>query len=105
MALRPERPAPRAPRAPRRSTRVCLHVCTWVAAQLDAACGSRPPPLRARPQIDERLNGDGTGLPFGINDPALGWIILVVPFLVWILYYIGQKDFGDFEDPDSGVGL
>jgi len=28
--------------------------------------------------VDRRLNGDGTRLPFGINDPILGWILVAV---------------------------
>lgn len=56
-------------------------------------------------QVDDRLNGDGVGLPLGINDPALAWVFVGVASLVWILYFIAQKDFGDFEDKDSGVGL
>lgn len=56
-------------------------------------------------QVDDRLNGDGVGYPLGISDPALGWVFVGVASLVWILYFIAQKDFGDFEDKDSGVGL
>jgi photosystem II PsbW protein len=47
----------------------------------------------------------GTGLPFGVNDPTLGWVIVGVAGLVWSLYFAAQRDFGDFEDDDSGVGL
>jgi photosystem II PsbW protein len=56
-------------------------------------------------QVDERLNGDGTGLPFGVNDPILGWVIVGVAGLVWALYFAAQKDFGNFEDDESGLGL
>jgi photosystem II PsbW protein len=59
----------------------------------------------APPQVDERLNGDGTGLPFGVNDPVLGWVIVGVAGLVWSLYFAAQKDFGNFEDDESGLGL
>ena len=45
------------------------------------------------------------GLPFGVNDPTLGWVILGVAGLVWSLYYAAQRDFGNFEDDDSGLGL
>lgn len=69
-------------------------------------------PARPRPcccccclQVDDRLNGDGVGYPLGISDPALGWVFVGVASLLWILYFIAQKDFGDFEDKDSGVGL
>lgn len=55
--------------------------------------------------MDERLNGDGTGKPLGVSDPALGWTIFGVAFGVWIAYFLSQKDFGDFEDPDAGLKL
>jgi hypothetical protein len=56
-------------------------------------------------QVDDRLNGDGVGFPLGVSDPALGWVIGGVATLIWIAYFIAQKDFGNFEDDDSGVGL
>ena len=56
-------------------------------------------------QVDDRLNGDGTGLPLGINDPALGFIFVGVCGTIWALYFNAQKDFGDFEDDESGLGL
>jgi len=73
-----------------------------------AAATSLPALLAANPAfalVDDRLNGDGVGYPLGISDPALGWVFVGVASLVWILYFIAQKDFGDFEDKDSGVGL
>lgn len=30
-------------------------------------------------QVDDRLNGDGTGLPFGVNDPVSQSILRTVP--------------------------
>ncbi len=55
--------------------------------------------------MDDRLNGDGTGKPFGVNDPALGWAIFGVASLMWTLWYTSQKDLGDFEDPEDGLNL
>jgi hypothetical protein len=55
--------------------------------------------------VDDRLNGDGVGYPLGVSDPVLGWVIAGVASTIWILYFISQRDFGDFEDEDSGVGL
>lgn len=43
-----------------------------------------PPPIL---QVDERLNGDGTGLIFGINDESLGFILLTIPVLVFGAFY------------------
>jgi hypothetical protein len=45
------------------------------------------------------------GYPLGVSDPILGWVIAGVASFIWILYFISQRDFGDFEDDDSGVGL
>lgn len=76
------------------------------AKKAAAAIAAAPALLAASPAfaiVDERLNGDGTGLPFGVNDPTLGWVIVGVAGLVWGLYFVGQRDFGDFEDPDSGL--
>ena len=38
------------------------------------------------------MNGDGTGLPFGVNDSVLGFIILGGLGAVWALFYNSQKD-------------
>ena len=53
-------------------------------------------PLRALPppQVDERLNGDGTGLILGINDEILGFILLTIPALVFSQFFYAQKDEG-----------
>lgn len=67
------------------------------------ACSADSPQLGL--QVDDRLNGDGVGYALGVSDPVLGWVIGGVASLIWILYFIAQKDFGDFEDKDSGVGL
>jgi hypothetical protein len=48
--------------------------------------------LMLHTQVDDRLNGDGTGLPFGINDSALGFVIVGVFTVVWAIWYTAQKD-------------
>eukprot|EP00197_Chlamydomonas_leiostraca_P010356 CAMPEP_0202861714 /NCGR_PEP_ID=MMETSP1391-20130828/3007_1 /ASSEMBLY_ACC=CAM_ASM_000867 /TAXON_ID=1034604 /ORGANISM="Chlamydomonas leiostraca, Strain SAG 11-49" /LENGTH=120 /DNA_ID=CAMNT_0049541143 /DNA_START=45 /DNA_END=407 /DNA_ORIENTATION=+ len=55
--------------------------------------------------VDERLNGDGTGKPFGINDSILGFVIVGVLTTIWAIWFNGQKDLGDFEDPDAGLKI
>jgi len=58
--------------------------------------------------VDERLNGDGTGLIFGINDESLGFILLTVPTLIFGAFYYAQKDAGiaaGGENDDSGLSL
>merc|ERR1712167_401993 len=55
--------------------------------------------------IDKRLNGDGTGKPLGINDPALFWVLLGVFGLVWGLYSTSVKDINPATDDDDGLSL
>jgi len=79
-----------------------------LAKKAAAAVAAAPVLLASSPAfalVDDRLNGDGTGLPLGINDPALGFIFVGVLGTIWALYFNAQKDFGDFEDDESGLGL
>ena len=60
-------------------------------------------------QVDERLNGDGTGKVLGVGGPE-GWAILIVFGLVWSLYYAAQKQLGEGpknrgKGEDSGLSL
>nr|Q9SPI9.1 RecName: Full=Photosystem II reaction center W protein, chloroplastic; AltName: Full=PSII 6.1 kDa protein; Flags: Precursor [Chlamydomonas reinhardtii]6KAC_W Chain W, Photosystem II reaction center W protein, chloroplastic [Chlamydomonas reinhardtii]6KAC_w Chain w, Photosystem II reaction center W protein, chloroplastic [Chlamydomonas reinhardtii]6KAD_W Chain W, Photosystem II reaction center W protein, chloroplastic [Chlamydomonas reinhardtii]6KAD_w Chain w, Photosystem II reaction center W len=73
-----------------------------------AMLSTLPATLAAHPAfalVDERMNGDGTGRPFGVNDPVLGWVLLGVFGTMWAIWFIGQKDLGDFEDADDGLKL
>ena len=45
--------------------------------------------------MDDRLNGDGTGLPLGINDGALGIVLGVVPLGIFALYFTAGKQDSD----------
>lgn len=60
--------------------------------------------LHAHMQVDERLNGDGVGLAFGVNEPILGWILAGMFGLVWTLYAVSAKGFGQQEE-DDGLSL
>ncbi|XP_076951165.1 photosystem II reaction center W protein, chloroplastic-like [Bidens hawaiensis] len=53
--------------------------------------------------VDERMSTEGTGLPFGLSNNILGWILLGVFGLIWTLYFVytGSLD----EDEDSGLSL
>lgn len=65
-------------------------------------------PALPPPQVDERLNGDGTGLILGINDELLGFILLTIPALVFSQFFYAQKDDGiaaGGENDDSGLSL
>ncbi|CEG01031.1 Photosystem II PsbW, class 2 [Ostreococcus tauri] len=59
--------------------------------------------------VDDRLNGDGTGLPLGINDGALGIILASVPLAIFSLYFIAGKQDAGIENggknDDSGLSL
>ena len=52
-------------------------------------------------QIDERMNGDGAGIPLGVNEPILGFVMLGVFTAVWVLYAVTAKDFGGQEEEDG----
>ena len=49
--------------------------------------------------MDDRLNGDGTGLPLGINDGAFGIVLGVVPLGIFALYFTAGK-----QDSDISAG-
>ncbi|KAI9187311.1 hypothetical protein LWI28_026666 [Acer negundo] len=53
--------------------------------------------------VDERMSTEGTGLPFGLSNNLLGWILLGVFGLIWSLYFIYTADLD--EDEDSGLSL
>lgn len=68
-------------------------------AAVSAAVMSSP----AMALVDERMSTEGTGLPFGLSNNTLGWILFVVFGLIWALYfiYVGGLD----EDEESGMSL
>ncbi|NBH31901.1 hypothetical protein D3Z30_13315, partial [Staphylococcus warneri] len=53
--------------------------------------------------VDERMSTEGTGLPFGLSNNILGWILFGVFGLIWTLYfvYVGGLE----EDEESGLSL
>ncbi|CAA3000977.1 photosystem II reaction center W, chloroplastic-like [Olea europaea subsp. europaea] len=53
--------------------------------------------------VDERLSTEGTGLPFGLSNNLLGWIIFGVFGLIWAFYFIYTSDL--VEDEESGLSL
>lgn len=55
-------------------------------------------------QVDNRLNGDGAGIPLGLNEPILGWVMLGVFSLIWVLYATTAKSFGA-QDEEDGLSL
>ncbi|EOY11052.1 Photosystem II reaction center W protein, chloroplastic, putative [Theobroma cacao] len=53
--------------------------------------------------VDERLSTEGTGLPFGLSNNLLGWILFGAFGLIWALYFIYVSSLE--EDEDSGLSL
>jgi len=41
------------------------------------------------------MGGDGTGLPLGVNDPVLAFVLVAMATLIWALYFFaGGADEG-----------
>eukprot|EP00798_Chlamydomonas_sp_ICE-L_P001136 gene1135-32495_t len=55
--------------------------------------------------VDERMNGDGTGLAFGVNEGGVGWAIGLTILTMWGIFVTSQKDLGEFKDPKDGLDL
>ncbi|KAE9621921.1 putative photosystem II PsbW, class 2 [Lupinus albus] len=53
--------------------------------------------------VDERLSTEGTGLPFGLSNNLLGWILFGVFGLIWTFYFVYTS--GLEEDEESGLSL
>lgn len=69
-------------------------------AAISAATLSSP---AAMALVDERMSTEGTGLPFGLSNNLLGWILFGVFGLIWTLYFIYASSLD--EDEDSGLSL
>lgn len=69
-------------------------------ASAAAAAMSSPAALAL---VDERMSTEGTGLPFGLSNNLLGWILLAVFGLIWSLYTVYTSTLDD--DEDSGLSL
>ncbi|CAL1383166.1 unnamed protein product [Linum trigynum] len=69
-------------------------------AAVAAAAASSP---AAMALVDERMSTEGTGLPFGLSNNLLGWILLGVFGLIWTLYTVYTS--GLDEDEESGLSL
>ncbi|KAK7277582.1 hypothetical protein RJT34_22597 [Clitoria ternatea] len=53
--------------------------------------------------VDERLSTEGTGLPFGLSNNLLTWILLGVFGLIWAFYFLYTSTLE--EDEESGLSL
>ncbi|KAF7850631.1 hypothetical protein BT93_L5172 [Corymbia citriodora subsp. variegata] len=53
--------------------------------------------------VDDRMSTEGTGLPFGLSNNLLGWILFGVFGLIWTFYIIYTSSLE--EDEESGLSL
>ncbi|KAF3436213.1 hypothetical protein FNV43_RR23305 [Rhamnella rubrinervis] len=79
------------------NSKACMGASMMAAAM--AATMSSP----AMALVDERLTTEGTGLPFGLSNNLLGWILFGVFGLIWALYFIYTATLE--EDEESGLSL
>ncbi|GER29717.1 photosystem II reaction center W [Striga asiatica] len=74
-----------------------------MAASLAAACVAAMSSPAAIALVDERMSTEGTGLPFGLSNNLLGWILFGVFGLIWAFYFIYVSSLE--EDEESGLSL
>ena len=75
-------------------------VASTAAVALGTALASGP----AQAVVESRMNGDGTHLILGVNDPVLGVALLTVFGTVWALFSTSSAGFGG-QDEEDGLGL
>jgi len=56
-------------------------------------------------EVGRRMNGDGTARSLGVNEPILGWVLLIVFGTVWALFSQSTKELGGDKGDDSGLTL
>lgn len=73
------------------------------ASMMAAVCAAAMSGPAAMALVDERMSTEGTGLPFGLSNNLLGWILFGVFGLTWALYfaYVSTLE----EDEESGLSL
>ena len=76
-----------------------MGMSTALLAAVAAAATSSP----AMALVDERMSTEGTGLPFGLSNNLLGWILFGVFGLIWALYIVYAATLE--EDEESGLSL
>ncbi|KAL2321008.1 hypothetical protein Fmac_029977 [Flemingia macrophylla] len=74
-----------------------------MGASLIAAACAATMSSPAMALVDERLSTEGTGLPFGLSNNLLGWILFGVFGLIWALYFVYASSLE--EDEESGLSL
>ncbi|XP_022959615.1 photosystem II reaction center W protein, chloroplastic-like isoform X1 [Cucurbita moschata] len=74
-----------------------------MGASLIAAACAATMSSPAMALVDERLSTEGTGLPFGLSNNLLGWILLGVFGFIWTFYIVYTSTLE--EDEESGLSL
>eukprot|EP00892_Ulva_mutabilis_P010144 jgi/Ulvmu1/7501/UM037_0045.1 len=77
------------------------------AKKIATVVGGIVPAVIASPAfalVEERMNGDGVGYAFGVNQPILAWVIAGVFGTTWALYASSAKSFGA-QDEEDGMSL
>ncbi|KAL6338591.1 hypothetical protein AAG906_021306 [Vitis piasezkii] len=72
-----------------------------MGASLMAAACAATMSSPAMALVDERMSTEGTGLPFGLSNNTLGWILFGVFGLIWALYFVYTATLE--EDEESGL--
>ncbi|XP_049343378.1 photosystem II reaction center W protein, chloroplastic-like [Solanum verrucosum] len=78
-----------------------LGICGSLVAAACAATIAISPTAMAL--VDERMSTEGTGLPFGLSNNLLGWILFGIFGLIWSLYTVYTSSLD--EDEDSAMSL
>ncbi|KAL9271401.1 Photosystem II reaction center W protein, chloroplastic-like protein [Drosera capensis] len=73
-----------------------------IAAVTSAATAAMWSPA-ALALVDERMSTEGTGLPFGLSNNLLGWLLAGVFGVIWSFYFVYTTELD--EDEDSGLSL
>ena len=74
-----------------------------MSASLMAAACAATMSSPAMALVDDRMSTEGTGLPFGLSNNILGWILFGVFGLIWALYFVYTSSLE--EDEESGLSL
>ncbi|KAE8685036.1 Photosystem II reaction center W protein [Hibiscus syriacus] len=70
------------------------------APLLAAACAATMSSPQAMALVDERMSTEGIGLPFGLSNNLLGWILFGVFGLIWALYFVYTSSLKRMRSPD-----
>ncbi|CAA7037896.1 unnamed protein product [Microthlaspi erraticum] len=79
---------------------------TAVGAGVSAAATAALTAVMSSPAmalVDDRMSTEGTGLPFGLSNNLLGWILFGVFGLIWTFYFVYTSSLE--EDEESGLSL